>query len=97
MTPMLPSARLSVSLAEIAAFIALVEHGGFTVAARAMHLSQPGFSGRISRLERALGVRLVDRGVRRLTLTAEGRAFLPRVRDILTSYAAVAGESRGGR
>ena len=47
MTPMLPSARLSVSLAEIAAFIALVEHGGFTVAARAMHLSQPGFSGRI--------------------------------------------------
>jgi DNA-binding transcriptional LysR family regulator len=97
MTPMLPSARLSVSLAEIAAFIALVEHGGFTVAARAMHLSQPGFSGRIIRLERALGVRLVDRGVRRLTLTAEGRAFLPRARDILTSYAAVAGESRGGR
>jgi DNA-binding transcriptional LysR family regulator len=94
---MLPSARLSVSLAEIAAFIALVEHGGFTVAARAMHLSQPGFSGRIIRLERALGVRLVDRGVRRLTLTAEGRAFLPRARDILTSYAAVAGESRGGR
>ena len=97
MTPMLPSARLSVSLAEIAAFIALVEHGGFTSAARAMHLSQPGFSGRIIRLERALGVRLVDRGVRRLTLTAEGRAFLPRARDILTSYAAVAGESRGGR
>jgi len=94
---MLPSARLSVSLAEIAAFIALVEHGGFTVAARAMHLSQPGFSGRIIRLERALGVRLVDRGVRRLTLTAEGRAFLPRARDILTSYAAAAGESRGGR
>ncbi len=85
---MLSGARLSVSLAEIAAFVALVEHGGFTVAARHLHLSQPGFSGRISRLEKALGARLVDRGVRRLTLTAEGRAFLPRARSILASFAA---------
>ena len=95
MTPPLTGARLSVSLAEIAAFTALVEHGGFTVAARELHLSQPGFSGRISRLERALGVRLVDRGVRRLTLTAEGRAFLPRAQVILESYAAGTSAANG--
>ena len=42
-----------------------------------------------------LGARLVDRGVRRLTLTAEGRAFLPRARQIIESYAAGASVANG--
>ena len=61
----------------------LVENDGFTTGARAMNLSQAAFSARIFRLEKALGVTLVDRSVRRLTLTREGRAFQPLARSLL--------------
>ncbi|GAA5109675.1 hypothetical protein GCM10023339_10030 [Alloalcanivorax gelatiniphagus] len=68
---------LDISLCEVAAFLAVVHFGGFTVAARGMHVSQPGLSARVQRLERALGAAVIDRSVRRLTLTPAGRAFLP--------------------
>ena len=55
---------LALHVGEIASFVALVENDGFTAAARAMNLSQAAFSARIIRLERALGVTLVDRSVR---------------------------------
>ncbi len=44
-----------------------------------MHLSQPAFSRRIDKLEQALGVRLLDRTTRRVTLTAVGRDFARKV------------------
>ena len=68
----------------------LLENDGFTAAARDMNLSQAAFSARIIRLERALGVTLVDRSVRRLTLTREGRAFQPLARSLLVMLGAVA-------
>lgn len=73
----LDARTLDLSLNEVAAFLAVVHFGGFTVAARGMHVSQPGLSARVQRLERALGAVVIDRSVRRLTLTPEGRAFLP--------------------
>ena len=81
---------LSLHVGEIASFVALVENDGFTAAARDMNLSQAAFSARIFRLERALGVTLVDRSVRRLTLTREGRAFQPLARSLLVMLGAVA-------
>jgi DNA-binding transcriptional LysR family regulator len=81
---------LALHVGEIASFVALVDHDGFTAAARAMNLSQAAFSARILRLERALGVTLVDRSVRRLTLTREGRAFQPLARSLLVMLGAVA-------
>jgi LysR family carnitine catabolism transcriptional activator len=81
---------LSIHVAEIASFVALVDHDGFTHAARAMNLSQAAFSARIARLELALGVTLVDRTVKRLTLTREGRAFQPLARSLLVMLGAVA-------
>jgi DNA-binding transcriptional LysR family regulator len=81
---------LALHVGEIASFVALVDHDGFTPAARAMNLSQAAFSARILRLERALGVTLVDRSVRRLTLTREGRAFQPLARSLLVLLGAVA-------
>jgi DNA-binding transcriptional LysR family regulator len=80
---------LALHIGEIASFVALVDHDGFTTGARAMNLSQAAFSARISRLERALGVTLVDRSVRRLTLTREGRAFQPLARSLLVMLGAV--------
>ncbi len=67
-----------------------MDNDGFTTAARAMNLSQAAFSARIGRLEHALGVTLVDRSVRRLTLTREGRAFQPLARSLLVMLGAVA-------
>jgi len=81
---------LALHLGEIASFVALVDNNGFTTAARAMNLSQAAFSARILRLERALGVTLVDRSVKRLTLTREGRAFQPLANSLLVMLSAVA-------
>ena len=80
---------LGLHIGEIASFVALVDHEGFTAAARAMNVSQGAFSARIFRLEEALGVKLVDRSVKRLTLTREGRAFQPLARSLLVMLGAV--------
>jgi DNA-binding transcriptional LysR family regulator len=59
------------------------ESGSFTRAARDMNLSQPSVSRIIGELEARLGVKLLLRTTRQLTLTAAGEKFLERARDIL--------------
>jgi DNA-binding transcriptional LysR family regulator len=78
---------LGISMAEVAAFAILVDCESFQDTARRMNLTQPAVSKRILRLERALGARLVDRSVRRFTLTPAGRRFLPRARAMLEALA----------
>lgn len=75
------------SMGELAAFVVLHEAGSFTEAAQRLHLSQPGFSARIFRLERAVGQRLVDRSVRPAVLTPAGRSFLPYAHALLHAMA----------
>jgi DNA-binding transcriptional LysR family regulator len=48
-----------------------------------VHISQPAFSRRIEKLEQALGVRLLDRTTRRVSLTAVGRDFSRKVEQLL--------------
>ena len=48
-----------------------------------MHISQPAFSRRIDKLEQALGVRLLDRTTRHVSLTAVGREFARKVEQML--------------
>jgi DNA-binding transcriptional LysR family regulator len=62
------------------AFLSIVENGGFQPAAMQLNLSQTAISHRIRKLEEGLGVRLLARTTRELTLTDAGRALLPRVR-----------------
>lgn len=76
-------------LGELAAFVILAEERSFTRSARRLHLSQPGLSARIARLERALGVRLVNRTTRSVELTAEGQALLPMASSTVESFTAV--------
>jgi len=78
-----------VALAELAAFVAVSEEASFTRAGRRLHLSQPGVSGRIMRLERALGVRLLDRTTRSVELTPAGKEILPVARAALRSLTEV--------
>lgn len=56
-------------------FLAVVDHGGVTKAARALYISQPSLSQSIRTLERRLDTTLFDRVGRRLTLTDEGAKF----------------------
>lgn len=65
-----------ISLGEVVVFLAIVQEGSFTAAARRLHLSQPGVSGRVSRLEHTLGFRLLDRSRRQVCLTPEGYRFV---------------------
>jgi DNA-binding transcriptional LysR family regulator len=70
-------------LNDLVAFRALADLGSFRKAADSVHLSQPAYSRRIDKLERALGVRLIERTTRRVTLTAAGREFERKVRVLL--------------
>jgi DNA-binding transcriptional LysR family regulator len=81
--PSSPRRELNIALGELEAFVQVVDSGGFTSAARRLHLSQPGLSSRVIKLERELGTVLIDRSSRRLTLTPAGRTLLPRVRSLL--------------
>ncbi|WP_296180055.1 LysR substrate-binding domain-containing protein [Pseudomonas sp. UBA1879] len=56
----------------------------FTRAAEALHITQGAVSRQISGLENQLGHRLFHREARGLSLTAEGRAFLPRIEQVFS-------------
>ena len=65
---------------QIRAFLATVEEGSFSGAARALKTTQPTIGRQISELEAKLGVTLVERSVRGPTLTETGRELLDHVR-----------------
>lgn len=71
------------SIRQIDAFVALVEQGSFTRAAKKLRLSQSTVSGHIADLERRLGVRLVERDRDGVKPTAAGQALLKPSRDVL--------------
>ena len=71
---------LKPSLADLRAFVTVGELQSFAAAAKALHLSQPALSRRISHLEDQLSVRLFDRTTRSVALTLLGRRFLDQVR-----------------
>ena len=65
---------------QVRAFLATAEEGSFSGAARALKTTQPTIGRQISALEGALGITLVERSVRGLTLTQGGRDLLDHVR-----------------
>jgi DNA-binding transcriptional LysR family regulator len=73
------STVLKPSLADLRAFATVGELKSFAAAAKALHLSQPALSRRVSHLEDVLGVRLFDRTTRSVELTLLGKRFLAQV------------------
>jgi len=67
----------------LAMFAAVVEQGSFSAAGRLLGLSPSAVSRTIDRIEARLGVRLLLRSTRALTITAEGQAYLQAARRIL--------------
>ena len=70
---------------EMETFVAVVNEGSFIRAAEARGLSKAAISRQLNDLEHRLGVRLLHRTTRRLSLTAEGQAFYARCRELLLS------------
>jgi DNA-binding transcriptional LysR family regulator len=64
-------------------FVALAEEGQFTAAARRMNIVQSGLSVTIKELEQELGVQLVNRTTRTVSLTEAGEVFLEHARSSL--------------
>ena len=66
---------------QLAAIVAVADHGTFSAAARALYTVQSNVSGHIAKLERELGVQLVDRA--NGSLTDEGERVVERARRVL--------------
>ncbi|WP_426960245.1 LysR family transcriptional regulator [Muricoccus radiodurans] len=71
------------SLRQLEILAAVVEHGSFSAAGQRLGLVQPAVSLAIRKLEDGFGVRLLDRSVTPLRLTAEGEALLGHARRVL--------------
>lgn len=63
------------NLDDLPVFLSIVEHGGISVAANILGMPKSTVSTTLSRLERSLGVRLIDRSSRNLRITTEGEFF----------------------
>jgi LysR family hydrogen peroxide-inducible transcriptional activator len=78
-------------------FLALVDEAHFGRAAASCFVSQSAFSVAIKELETLLGVRLVDRTNRQVTITAMGQEFARRARECLQALETLVESARGQR
>lgn len=79
-------------LRQLEYFVAVARLGHFTQSAEALHVGQPALSQAIRRLERELGVELLDRASHPIALTSAGRALLPHAEQVSDAVAAARAE-----
>ncbi|HZG20976.1 MAG TPA: LysR family transcriptional regulator [Herbaspirillum sp.] len=77
---------------ELSAFVAVVEAGGFSAAARRLGDSQSAISKSVNALEKRLGVQLLQRSTRSVRLTEHGRQYYERTQPLLEEMAQADGE-----
>jgi DNA-binding transcriptional LysR family regulator len=71
-------------LTSLTAFVQVVDNGGFSAAGRKLNMSTTMVSNHIQALEERLGVRLLNRTTRKVSVTEVGRAYYDRATQILT-------------
>lgn len=64
------------SFSELEFFVLLMRHGSLSAAARALDITPPAATMRLAAMEKRLGVRLVNRSTRKISLTSEGETYL---------------------
>jgi len=70
---------------EMRAFVGVVDSGSFVGAAEALGMSKPTVSRYVGDLEARLGIRLLHRTTRKLSLTEEGEVFHARCKEVLAT------------
>jgi DNA-binding transcriptional LysR family regulator len=76
-----------VNISQLKTFLAVVEHGSFSEAARMLGVSQPAVTMQVQSLESDIGATLLDRRYRRVDLTEAGRVLVPHARQMLDELA----------
>jgi len=88
-------------LAELSAFLAVIDHGGFAPASRVLRKSPPTVTRLVANLEKRLGIRLFERSSRRCLLTEQGVGFAQDARAVISDYeqavASASGEATAPR
>jgi DNA-binding transcriptional LysR family regulator len=82
-------------LQQLAIFVRAVETGSFSKVAREFGISQPAVSRAVAALEDRLGVKLLTRTTRQLSLTYPGEVLLSRARDMLAGIEETENAVRG--
>lgn len=75
----------TIDLAEMQAFITVVTEGSFTAAAERLDTDKARISRSVRRVEEKLGVRLLNRSTRHVSVTEIGREYFERVASILAA------------
>ncbi len=74
-------------LRSVERFVTVADEGSIQGASRVLNISQPSLTLAIAKIEEGFGTRLFDRSKRGVTLTAAGKLFYPRAREILSQGA----------
>jgi DNA-binding transcriptional LysR family regulator len=84
-------------LAAMQTFVRVAEAGSFTAVAEQMDVARSAITRQIAALESHLGVKLIARSTRRLSLTSAGATYIDQCRDILDRIAEAEGDLAGER
>ncbi|MEI3607310.1 LysR family transcriptional regulator [Pseudogracilibacillus sp. SE30717A] len=67
-------------------FTTLIDQGTFTNAAKKLHISQPSLSSAIKKLEENVGLTLIERNTRKISLTIEGEILYKEAKKLLNHF-----------
>lgn len=83
---------MDIELRDMRYFVQIIEDGTFTKAAEHLFISQPALSRKISELEEHVGVRLLERTTRKVTMTDAGQIFYRYARRMVADCSALEDE-----
>ena len=99
--PAAASPPMQLDLVELETFLAVAELASFSLAAQQLHVTQPSITGRVQRLEEALGTKLLVRTSRRVEMTPQGAVLfaeatgaLRRLRKVVHDFRQQAQQAR---
>jgi LysR family transcriptional regulator, nitrogen assimilation regulatory protein len=89
--------RSAISLRQLRYLVAVADAGSISTAADQLHVAQPALSRQIASLESAVGLRLLDRSRRGVTLTTGGTRLYRLARDVLERLGSAQSELRASQ